>query len=105
VIDQGNHAIRADLTIQGNASHSVLHSLRILHRDVIGRGVVAIGNFVAVPIGWNAWIQAERTSLDMETEDVFQADPIKPSCRAGVPGPAPPPGVRRLTIDVPGDDI
>ena len=79
---------------------------RVLDRDLVARGVVAEGDLEA------AATRAGCTGRDGATaprrrkpEDPLEPGAVHPARRAGVPGPAAAPDVRRLGVDVGGDDV
>ena len=53
----------------------------------------------------DARVDAERGAAAPEAEDALEAGAVHPAGRAGVPGPAAAAGVRRVGVDVAGDDV
>ena len=54
---------------------------------------------------WYAGIEEQRRSLQTEPEDPFEAGPVHPSGRAGVPGPSAASDMGRRRIEVGADDV
>jgi hypothetical protein len=73
--------------------------------NVVGRGAIAIGRFVAGPTGRNARHDEQPIRDAAQPEDAFDSHAVHPGRGASVPGPTSTAGVRSDAVDVGGDDI
>src|SRR5437762_3162323 len=105
VRDQGNEAIRLVRAIDFDAAGWRPAATWILHRDLVRRRAITIGDAVCLPGGWKAGCNAQRIAPHAQAENSFHANPIHPARRPGIPGPASATHMLRMGIDVGGDDI
>src|ERR1051326_6032727 len=82
--------------VKHDARHTAADAVRVLDGDLVTCGVVLKGDVEARPRLWYAGVNDERGSTETKSEDPFESCPIHPSCRAGVPGPAPAADVGRF---------
>ena len=93
---------RQRFAVELQARDAAADPVRILDRDLVARRAVAEDDLEAPPGPRHAGIEDQRRAAQAEAEDPLEARPIHPSGRAGVPGPAAAPDVRRLGVDVGG---
>ena len=91
IVGQRNLALVAGLAVEQYSAHAVFQPLRILHGDVVRRGLIMVRDFNLVPAPWYAWVNTKRRAGPLKSEDRFEAHAIKPAGRSGVPRPTPAP--------------
>src|SRR5208283_82618 len=82
LISGQTHAV--DLGMDDTAAHAA----RVLDLYVVTGSVVTEHYSEASPCSWYAWLDEQGCSLQTESENPFEAGPVHPSGRAGVPSPS-----------------
>src|SRR4030095_3522233 len=88
-----------------NRCHPSHDSLRILDDDFIERRVIAKIDLEASPGSRDTWIEMEIRLAQTKTQNPFDARSVHPSRRTGVPRPTTAADVRRLGINIGGNNI
>src|SRR5947207_4398126 len=61
---------------------------------------MAIAQFESGPAGWDAWLDSKSAAPQLEAQNRFNHDAVKPTRGTGVPRPATAPRMRRGAIHV-----
>src|SRR4029450_8942169 len=83
----------------------LFRSSRVVYKNLVCRRLVAIAQFKSGPAGWDAWLDAKSAAPQLEAQNRFNRDAVKPTRGTGVPRPAATPCVRRGAIHVRADYV
>jgi len=103
VVDQAQCFDRVSVQFNGGAEFRQV--CRLADVKVVRRVADAVLEFVTWPVVGDVRLQPQLAVIQAQTENLLKNDPIEPACRARVPGPAGPTGVRRRAADVPGQHV
>src|SRR6202049_1084207 len=93
------------LAIALGAGDPLADTARIVDQDFVARGAIPEHDLQVRPALRDAWRQEQGRPLHAKSEDPFEAGPVHPAGRAGVPRPTAAPDVRRYRIDIRGDHV
>src|SRR3989304_9819276 len=100
-----DHVVRQSSAIDLRPGNPMVHPIRVLNADLIDRLAVAIIQAEAMPPRRDYRVHSQLPPPDLEAQDFFNPDPVHPSGRACVPGPATPTAVAGKAIHIACDDI
>src|SRR5450432_793313 len=91
--------------VELRSDDTTAHAAWVLESYVVAGRVVSKYYSEARPCPRYAWIQVQRPALQTEPEDPFEARPVHPSGRPGVPGPSATSDMGGRGIEVGAGDI
>src|SRR4029453_10382970 len=93
-------AVRQWLPVQLDRFGAATRASRVVHQNLVCRRLIAIAQFESGPAGWDAWLDPKSAAPQLEAENRFDGDAVKPTRGTGVPRPAAAPRVGRSAIYV-----
>src|SRR4029450_1145992 len=71
-----------------------------VYKNLVCRRLIAIAQFEAGPARWDAWLDPKSAAPQLEAQNRFDRDAVKPARGNGVPRPPAAPSVGRSAIHV-----